>query len=268
MKKFLIGLLVVLVLVVVGLNYYLGNIVKAAAERLGPSVLGVPVKLSDADFQLLRGHIQLRGFVLGNPAGFKTDKAIGVGNIVVDLQPSSLFGDTITIDRIHVNAPEINYEIGLTGSNIGAILDGMDNGKEEGTSDEKPKEGKKAGKKVLIHDFLIENGKITIAAKVPGGLGAPVPLPTIHLTELGKDEGGSSPVEIASKVFGAILSTVTGVVTGAGKLAVEGVEAVGSAATEGVKQVGSAAADGAKKVGEAIGGLFGGKGEESKESEK
>jgi hypothetical protein len=135
-----------------------------------------------------------------------------------------------------------------------------------------------------------------IAAKLTGGYGAPIPLPPVHLANIGKDEGGASVVDVVGKVFGAIFSTVTDVVAGAGKLVLEGAEgagklavegasaaggaaldgakAVGGVATDGAKAVGGAAADGAKAVGNAagsvikgIGGLLGGKAGKEQASE-
>lgn len=266
LKKILVGLLVVLVVLMVAANFFLGSLVKNAAEKIGPSVVGVPIKLDKAEFRLLRGRVSLKGFALGNPEGFHTDKAIGVGEVTVEFVPKSIFTDTIVVKRVYVNEPQINYEMGLGNSNIGKILDGLSKGKEAETKKEEPKpKSEKAGKKVVIEDFLVEHGQVKIAAKMTGGVGAPIPLPPVHLTNIGKDEGGASLVDVIRKVFGAIFSSITNVVTGAGKLAVEGVTAVGGAAVDGASAVGGAAVDGAKAVGDAagkalkgIGGLFSG----------
>ncbi len=278
MKKILLGLLIVLVALLLVANFMLGSVVKAAAEKIGPSVVGVPVKLEKASFSLLRGHVSLKGFSLGNPAGFKTDQAIGVGEVTVDLEPKSIFSDTIVIKRIYVNAPQINYEIGLGNSNIGAILDGLQKGEPSAPKTEEPKAEEKPGKKVVIEDLLVEHGEVKIAAKLTAGIGAPIPLPTVHLTNIGKDEGGASIVDVIRKVFGAIFSAITDVVTGAGKLAVEGVTAVGGAAVEGAtavggaavkgaEAVGGAAVDGVKAFGGALKGVFGGEKEEPAKKE-
>lgn len=234
LRRIGIALLVVLVALALFINFYFGKTVKLALEKGGPIALGVPVKLADADFRFLRGSITLKGFVLGNPEGFDSPHAISVDEITVELEPTSVFKDTIVIKRIYVNAPDINYELGLGTSNIGTIGD-----KAAGDRKEEPKEAGKSKKKVIIEDFLIENGKVKVA-------GAPLPLPAIHLTNIGKDEGGTSGPEVVKKVFGAIVGAVTGVVTGAGKLVGDGVGAVGDAA-----------AGAGKAVGEAVKGIFG-----------
>jgi len=256
MKKVLIGLLVVVIVVSLVVNFFLGSIVKSVTEEAGPIVLGVPVKMDKAEFRLMRGHITIKGFTLGNPEGFHTDKAIGIGELTIDLKPASIFSDTIHVKRVYVKAPEINYELGLGTSNIGKIMEGLSK-KEEGgkPAEEKKEEPQKKGgkKKVIIDDLLIENGSIHIAAKVTGGVGAPIPLPTIHKTDIGKDEGGASIASVVTGVFHELLGAVTGVATGAAKLVGEGATAVGDAAAGGVKAVGGA-----------IGSLFGGGDEKKK----
>lgn len=262
MKKFLIALLVLVVVLSLAVNFYMGSIVKTAVEKFGPAAMHVPVTLEKAEFRLMRGHITLKGFTLGNPKGYSEGDAITVGEIIVDFVPRSLFRDTIVVNRIYVDAPDINYEFGLGTSNIGEILDGLSK-KDKDRKDEK-KEEKEDGKKVAIEDILIENGKVKIAAKLTGGYGAPITLPTIHLTDIGKEEGGASMTEVIGYVFKAILSSVGSVVEGAGKLVGKGVEGAGKVVGEGAEAVGGAAVDGVKAVGnaaekaaEGIGNLFG-----------
>ena len=249
MKWFVRIVVIVLVLIaalVLTANFYLGSIVIKAAETAGPSVLGVPIKLEYASVRLLKGHVTLRGFVLGNPEGFKTDQAISVGEVTVDLDPKSLLSDTIVIKRIYVNAPDITYELGLGKSNIGRILE-----QAEGPAEPERKE-EKSGKKVVIEDFLIENGHVRISATLAMGAAAPIPLPTIHMTDIGKEKGGASPVEVIEQVLGAIVGSVTKVVTGTVGLVGDGAKAVGGAASDAAGKTADAVGDGARAVGGAV----------------
>lgn len=251
--RILIALLILIVVLIVGANFFLGSIVKTAAEKAGPMVMGVPIKLEQAKFQLFRGAITLRGFVLGNPEGFKTEQAIGVGEVTVELDPKSLLTDTIVIKRIYVDAPDITYELGLGKSNIGRILE-QASGPEKAESEEKkePAAEEKAGTKVVIEDFLIENGHIRISTTLAMGAAAPIPLPTIHLTDIGKESEGASPIEVIRQVLGAIVGSVTKVVTGAAGLVGDGAQAVGEGAVKAVDATADVVGDGAKAVGGAV----------------
>ncbi|MCE9612749.1 MAG: hypothetical protein K8T26_00645 [Lentisphaerae bacterium] len=248
-RRLLVGLLAILVVVALVANFYLGSLVKVAVETAGPAIMGVPVHLKEAHFRLLRGHVTLQGFVLGNPVGFRTEHAISVDEIVVDLSVRSLLGKTLVIKRIYVKAPVITYELGLGQSNIGRILEQLE-GAEPAAKPGQHEAAARGGKKVIIDDFLIEGGRVQLSAKVAMGAAAPIPLPRIHLTGIGREAGseGASPVQVIKRVFGAIVHAVTGVVTGSAKLVGDGVEAVGKGAVKAADALG----DGAGKL---LGGL-------------
>jgi len=282
--KILVGILIVLIVVVVVASFFLGDIVKGAVNKVGPLALGVPVELQAAKVLPLSGLARLKGFSVGNPEGFKSDYLFKVDLLSVKLKSASLLSDRIHIERIHIKAPQVMYEMKGLQSNIGALLASLEG--EEG-DDEKPAPAKekkapkkKGGKGIQIDEILIEGGRLSV--KTMATLGAPVavPLPTIHITGIGaEEEGGASPVEVASRIVSALVKAAgtaaagavkgTGaLVGGAGSLALDGAgatadvalesaDAAVGAATEGVKAVGGAA----KGLLKGAGGLLGGKGD-------
>lgn len=286
LKRIAVVVVVLLVVILAVLHFQLGAIIKTAVEQAGPKLAGVPMKLDHARVRLLTGDVSLEGFELGNPEGFKTDRAISVGKIVVDVSMRSLLSDTIVIRKIQVSAPEITYELGLGKSNIGRILDQMSGPESEAKApaaeeQKAPEKTAQGGKKVIIEDFLIEDGKVKLSATLTQGVAAPIPLPTVHLTDIGKesDGKGASPLEVIRKIMGAVVSAVTDVATGSVKAVGDGVKAVGS----GAKAVGQGAVDavgkGAGSAAEAVGagagklvngvkGLFGGSSADDKSDGK
>jgi hypothetical protein len=257
MKRLLRVLIVLLVLIaalVVTAHFYLEVIVIKAVETAGPRMLGVPVTLEQASIRLLDGHVTLRGLALGNPKGFKTDEAISVDKVTIDLDPRTLLNDVIVIKRIRVDAPDITYELGLGKSNIGRILEG---------SAATEKEEEPSGKKVVIDDVLIENGRIRISATMAMGIAAPIPLPSIHLTDIGKEKRGASPLEVTKQILVAIVGTVTKVVTGTVGLVGDGAKAVGGVAVGAVEGTAEVAGQGVHALGtgaKAVGGAVAGAG--------
>lgn len=265
--KIVIGVVVVLVVLLVTLAMFAGHIVKGAVNTAGPKALGVPITLKNVSVNMLSGHFGLDELVIGNPEGFKTPAAIRVHKVTVDVKMASLFSRVLVIDRIYVGGPEITYEVGLKGSNIGAI---QDKAASSTPVAEQPKPADKPAKKVQINDFLIENGKINVSTIGLAGHDTTVPLPTIHLTDIGKESDGATPQEVFAKVFGAIGSTASSTAVGIGG----GVEAIGKGAVDiGVaggkdaanagKTVGKGAVDAGKAVGknaskalESVGGLL------------
>src|SRR3990172_4509823 len=93
-------LFLVSVAVVVVLTFFLGSIVRAGVNRVGPALTKTRVELADARISPLSGIGTLTGFVVGNPEGWTSDRALYLGKVHVDLQPFSLFGDHIVINEI------------------------------------------------------------------------------------------------------------------------------------------------------------------------
>jgi uncharacterized protein involved in outer membrane biogenesis len=252
--KIVLGvLLVILIVIIAAVSMFLNQIIKTGVEKGGPAVLGVPVTLEKADFSLLRGKAVLEELVIGNPEGFKTPFLFSMGELLVQINRGSLAKDTIIIEKIYIASPEISYEKSLKTSNIGALLKQLEG--EEKPEEEKaeetpePEAEKGAEKKVVIEDFLLEGGRIKLSVTLTGGRSLVVPLPPVHLTDIGKESGGASVTEVTTEIFGAIAGSVTKAVSASVEFVGDGVKVVG----DGVMEVGDAAGDAAKKGAELAG---------------
>ena len=258
--KILLGILVVLVLVFVVLNLFLGKIVLKTTNAAAPAALGVPVTLQDADIALLRGRAALAGLHVGNPAGFKTDGILDLGSISVRLDNSSLLSDTLVIKEIAIDGLVLTYEQGLRTSNLGALIHQLSAGQEEEPSgqdkpEEPPAGEEKPGKKVIIEKLSITGSRMNLsltgAAALTGGGAIPIPLPPITLTDLGKESDGLTVTEAIQKILNAILDVATSAISGTGKLLGAGAGAVGEGAADAGKAVVNTAADAGKALGNA-----------------
>ncbi len=280
LKIGILALLVVLVVVVVGVLSYLNTIVKTSVQEIGPRVLGVPVTLADVDIRPFQGEARIQGLKIGNPEGFKTEGLFDLDSLDVAVDLASLKTDTVIIRHILVKGPVVTYEKTMKSSNLKALMEQLESQAEPGPGEEPPPEAEppaeeKPGKKVVIEELKINEGKVLVSLPGMMGKAATLPLPPVEMNDVGKEEGGdgegASPVVVVRKVIGTVLSSVTSVVSGAGKLvgegakmvgegamavgegAVKGAEAAGKAAGEGAKAVGDAAGKGAKAVGDAAG---------------
>jgi uncharacterized protein involved in outer membrane biogenesis len=240
--KILIGLVIVLVLVAVIAILFVGTIVKAGVEKVGPIVTKVPVTLDAATLSIFSGDGQLKGFVVGNPEGFKAKEAIKVGNMALGIAPGSVLKEKKHIRIIKVEGPEITYETGLTGSNLGKILDNVSG---SASQDEKAptKEQQTTKTKLQVDEFVITGGKIHVGATMLGS--TTIPLPEIRLEKMGEGPDGITPAELSKKVLSAVLDATTkAVAANAGKIGDAG------------KVLGTGATDQLKKAGSGIGDLF------------
>jgi hypothetical protein len=217
MKKILIGLAVIVVIVLGGLFYLwsnLGSLIKTAVEEAGSRVTQVKVTLKEADTSnLTGGAMALRGLVVGNPSGFKTDSAFQLGEVSVKVDPSTVTSDTIIVKEVVIAAPQITYEFGSGGSNIGTIqknVETLTGGSGGGSSSDGSSSG--GGKKVVIENLYVRDGKVEVSADFLQGQKTGTSLPTIHLKDIGKSKGGASPAEVAEQVIAAISKSATSAV--------------------------------------------------------
>ena len=98
-----------------------------------------------------------------------------------------------------------------------------------GTSD------KKSQKKIEVDDFSITGGKIHLSMNMLGSRSATVPLPDIHLKDLGKGSEGITATELSQTIFKELLASTTKAVANAmTHLSKDATDAVGKTATEDV----------------------------------
>jgi hypothetical protein len=246
MKKILgilvLGVIALIIVVVVAL-FYLGPIVKAGVERVGPQVAKVPVKLDGASISIFNGNGELKGFVLGNPEGFKTPEAVKVGTVAISLVPKSVMAKKVIVRSVRIEGPEITYEAGLGGSNIGKLLDNM----KSTESQEKSGATNTSSKALQVDEFVITGAKVNVSATMLGGSAATLPLPEIRLTGLGQGPEGITPAELSTKAFGAVVDAAAKAVASSalnlGKLTGGASEGAAKEVQESAKKFGSGVSD-------------------------
>ena len=272
MKKWIfigLGAIVILliVVVVVGLSK-LGPLVKMAVNTYGPQITNTELRVDDVGISIFSAEAKLKKFFLGNPKGFKSESAMKVGSVYVDVDESSLTKDTIIIKRIEVVGPDITYEKRGKTDNFKSILNNVQKNVPKGESTSKKSTQEGPGKQLIINDFIVKNGRVNLAVAIPGGgLGdqeIAADLPDIHLKDIGKKKGGASPAEAAKEIFAALYGkiqspNVIGSINDQLKKLGVSTEAVEKAAQEGLKSatdVVGGAGKSAEGVTDKVKGLF------------
>ncbi len=246
MKKWLvrigIALVVLVIAAVLGVRFFLDSAIKKGVETVGPMVTKVTVKLDSVSVSILSGSGSMRGLVVGNPEGFKTPAAISVGSASLSLVPASVLNDKVVIKSINIKAPEITFESGLRNNNLSAIMANID-------SFTGPSSESGSQRKLQVDEVLVSDGKIHVSITTLAGRSLTVPLPTIHLTNLGQGPEGITAADLTRKILGEIEKNT--VQAAAGSVADLGKETVGM-----VKDAGKAAVGNAEKTVKGLGGLF------------
>jgi hypothetical protein len=207
MKKILlflaVGFLVVAVGLYVGVMYFLGSIVKAGVNNLGPQLTQTKVVLDGATLSPLTGSGTLTGLSVGNPAGWSEGNAFSLGKVHVDIKPMSIFGDHVVINEITIDRPEFMYETKIVSSNIQELLKNIEKFTGGGETKAKTSDGKQM--KFVLKKFRMTNAKATLGV---GPTALPVPLPGLSLDNLGEAEGGITADELAGVLVKNVLSTI------------------------------------------------------------
>ncbi len=263
------GVLAALVLLVVIILFFvvssLDSIIKAAVEKYGSEVTQVEVRLDKAKVSITSGEGTLRGLTVGNPKGFKTDRAFSLGEISVALDVGTVTQNPIVIKEIVISAPEVTYELRSGGSNIDVIQRNVNAYTGTAKGKAKVKDPDKEGRKLIIQHLYVKKGKVNVSATMLKGKELSAALPDIHLKDIGKEKGGADPSEVVEKLVMAISQSAGKAVgtldldriVGSVKDAVAGMKGQ----LEGVKgsadSAKQAAEEGAKKLGGAFKKLFG-----------
>src|SRR5208282_2544780 len=256
-KKILWGLVIVLVvLIVVAVivaGLFLGNIVKAGMETVGPKITQVPIKVDAVKLSILTGSAKIEGLVVGNPDGYKTPQAISVGVVAVGVNPLSVLSDKIIVRSIEVRNPEITFEGNpFSGNNLTKIRDNVNAAtasSQQPATNQTAQAASKPGKKLEVDDFLITGAKVHVSLTGMGGKEMTLPLPDIHLTDMGKGTDGITAADLTRRVFDAITTATVKAVANAATDIGKGAENLGKGAG---KNVG----EGVNKVTSGLGGLF------------
>ena len=259
-KKILLITGAVILILIVVLMLSLGQIVKAGINTAGPKLAGVPVHVKTVIVQPFLGIVRMKGLVIGNPAGFNTPSAMELNDFKLNIKMSSLFSEAIVIKDILIDAPQITYEKGLKSSNLSTLQENL---APKGATAPKteaapaPEKKKGAAKKVIIEDFQLNGAKVNVTITALGGKKMTLPLPDIHMKDIGKSSGGANPAEVISEVFNSISKAVVDAVASAGNIAGDALKSAGGAASDAAKGATDAAKGAANSIKKGLGGLFG-----------
>jgi uncharacterized protein involved in outer membrane biogenesis len=235
-----IGFVVVVIVVLVVVGFFLGDVIKTGMETVGPKVTQTTLTVDSVKVYPLMGDVSLNSFVLGNPQEYiaKATNCITVGKVAISVKPLSALADKMVVKNIEVRDADIFY-VGnpLGANNIKQLQDNVNSF--VGTQQAKPADTnapakpseQKPAKKLEVDNILITGAKVHFN-------GTTLPLPDIHLSNLGTGPDGITPAEL----FKDVLSEIA---TGTGKAVVS---SLGSA--------GKAVGDEASKLGKSIGSLF------------
>ncbi|MBR3222539.1 MAG: AsmA family protein [Kiritimatiellae bacterium] len=257
-----IGIVALALLLVLTLPIWLGPVVKPIANASVPKFTKTTFNLGHLSLNPYTGRFELGDLTLGNPEGYSEPQALAVSNIVVDVAMTTVCDKYVHVEEVTIDGVFVSIVKGGENNvdNIDQIQYNIAGGKDKYEAnkakakaekkarkdepEEEPAEDSGEGKKVVIDkltlkDISVKYGLITI------------PIPSITLTDLGKESDGMSLEDLGTAIWEAILNAAMAVGDGAkalGGLLMSGAGAVGDGASKAVDVV----SDGASKTVDAV----------------
>lgn len=244
-----LAVLAVIIIVLIIVGVCLNRIIKTTVETYGPKLTQTTVTLDSVNLSLLTGSAKVKGLAVGNPQGYKTPQSFSVGLVAVGLDPMSVFSKKVVIRSIRVESPNITFEGGLSGNNLSQISDNVNSTGQSGgapSTNAAPASAPKSEKTFEVDDLVVTGAEVQVIINGTG-MSKPqvIPLPDIHLTDLGTGGDGITAADLTRRVMSAITSaTIQSVAQTAANLGKN------AANLNQIKQ------QGAKQLGNALSNLF------------
>lgn len=206
------GISVAALLIIIGISvfFFLGHIIKTTMQTVGPQVLGAPVKVSRVYVNLISVVVEINGLHIGNPEGYKHDRALTVKKMRLDLLRSSLFAKKLVIEEFTLDGVDVFFEPSSTllSNNLSQLNNNVQSFTEKllgpQKKAEKPAPKKEVEQQKLQVDKLaLKNIYVNVVASAPGlpSTSAPIPVLPIVLDGLGKDEEGVTALDVTTVVL-------------------------------------------------------------------
>ena len=205
-----ISVAALLVIILISVFFFLGYIVKTTMQTVGPQVLGAPVKVSRVYVNLITVVVEINGLHIGNPEGYKHDRALTVKKMRLDLLRSSLFAKKLVIEEFTLDGVDVFFEPSSTllSNNLSQLNSNVQSFTEKLVGPQKKAE-KPAPKKEVeqqklqVDKLALKNIYVNVVASAPGlpSTSAPIPVLPIVLDGLGKDEEGITALDVTTVVL-------------------------------------------------------------------
>ncbi|WP_417459856.1 hypothetical protein [Kordiimonas sp.] len=193
MKKFFLLLLVLIIGGAAFAYYQLDSIVKTGVETTGPDVLKVDVKVDSVRLSPFSGKVGIKGLTIGQPEGFGEGAIASLGVFDMQLRTKTLMSDHIIIDRMYIEAPVLDARTKGRLTNFDALQKGIG----YTATDDAP-----SSVTLTIKEMVVKAPEVAVSTE--GGLmdvNERIKLADFTLTDLGTDEKGLAPSEIARHVM-------------------------------------------------------------------
>ncbi len=210
MKKLLVGFLVLLGIGGVLVYTQLNSVIKTGVETAGPEFMSVDVSVGSVSISPLSGKVNVKDLAIGQPDGFGEGPMVQLGEFSMKVETGTLLNDHVIVDEIVIDQPMFDARLIGSQSNFQALQKKL-------TENMGPSEVGGQPLTLTIRSLAVRAPQIMVQAE--GGIvdvDEDVKLADFTLSNLGTDEKGLSPQEIARHVMDTLEPQITKALVAAG----------------------------------------------------
>jgi hypothetical protein len=177
------------------------SLIEMAIETVGPEVTKTSVEVDRVGVELTKGRGEIHGITIGNPPGYTSEHLFYMGQIALELDPTTLRNDVIVIREILVDGAHITAEHkGVADINLRDLLNNM------GLDSDEKKDSPTTGSpnlRFMVEKFAFINTGLTLASADYGT--RDLTMNDIRLTNLGDREKGLTAEQLTRAILQPVI---------------------------------------------------------------
>lgn len=209
--KFLICLVVLIVLLGAGGQFFAGYYIKDQIGRAATEAVGAPVVVSQVRLSLLEGAGEITGLTIGNPVGYQSTEAFGIDRVRFNIDLASLMQSPIRIEEFTVQHARAVYEVDAQGKgNIQVLLENLSATTESdvGGEPQAPEtENTSPAPQISIGNVSVANTDLTLDLQAIGKKRYAETLPEFSAENVG-GEAGLPPAALGQEIVRVMLHNI------------------------------------------------------------
>lgn len=208
MKKFFFGILLLAVVGGALLYTQASSVMKSGVEAAGEEALKVGVTVGGISISPLSGQLQVTELAVAQPDGFGEGPMVQVGDFKMKVEPATLLSDHIIIDEITIDRPMFDARLIGGQTNFQELQKRIGSGAAPASATPPIT--------LTIRKLNVTSPQVAVSSDGVLKVDEDVQLADFGLTNLGTDEKGLSPQEIARHLMDTLQPQIAQAMVSAG----------------------------------------------------
>lgn len=187
----LFALIIIFAIGALVLSFTLDGIIKSSLESTTGEMLETTVEVNNVDISVLDGTGTIDGITIHNPEGFSDNPAVKLQQINIKMNLWTLLSDTVIVNSVEINQPDLFLEQKATGNNFKILNDKLN-------------EVEPSDINLIVDYLLVEEGQVTLRSDIGEERTVQGKFDRFELTDIGR-EGNNTMEQTLRQILRPIL---------------------------------------------------------------